>query len=235
VAGERTPLPDVLPDARSWIAVPLAVREDSVGVLLATSPEPDAYTEAHVEIGAALVGQGMVAYDNARLFDRVRQLATEDGLTGIYNRRHLLELAERSHGRAVRGATQLAAIMVDIDHFKRINDTYGHAVGDTVIAEVARRLRTSLRPGDLLGRYGGEEFLLLVHTSPASAHDVADRVLATISGTPVPAGARELRVTASVGVAHLLPTDRDLGALLDRADRALYQAKDQGRDRVAVA
>ena len=176
----------------------------------------------------ALAGHGMVAYDNARL-------AAMDGLTGIYNRRHFLELAthrfadDRIHGRTP------AAIMLDLDHFKRINDNYGHLIGDEVLREIANRLRAAVHHGDLIGRYGGEEFFLFVTADPHNAHQLAEQLRATIAATPMITNAGPVHATTSIGIAQMRPSDRDIDALLARADAALYQAKHQGRNRVVHA
>jgi eukaryotic-like serine/threonine-protein kinase len=144
-AGQPAPLPAVLTGIRSWIAVPLATRDQPVGILLAGSTVADAYPEADVEVAAALAGQGMVAYENACLFHQARHLAATDTLTGTYNRRRFFELASRSFAVARARNLPLSAIMIDIDHFKQINDRHGHLIGDEVIREVTRRLLATVR------------------------------------------------------------------------------------------
>jgi len=230
-APQPAPLPAVLAGVQSWIAVPLATRDQTVGILLAGSAAADAYTEADLQVAAALAGQGMVAYENACLFDQVRQLAAMDGLTGLYNRRHFFELAARTFAAARPRERPVAAIMVDIDHFKQINDNHGHLVGDQVIREIARRLRSTVRDDDLLGRYGGEEFTLIPRPGTDVAQ-LAERLRTAIVDEPITTGSGPLHATISIGIAHLLPDDHDLDSWLARADAALYQAKQQGRDRV---
>jgi diguanylate cyclase (GGDEF)-like protein len=231
--GDCCPLPEALPAAGAWIALPLITRGERVGLLLASSPLTDVYTDAHVQIAAALAGQGMTAYENARLFDRVHELATVDELTGVANRRHFFERASAAFAAA--GDQPLAAIMIDVDHFKRVNDSFGHLVGDDVLREVARRLALTVREVDLLGRFGGEEFALLVTADRADSSQLAERLRAAVAGEPVATAVGPLPVTVSVGLASLRPYDNDLGSLLGRADRALYDAKALGRDRVVVA
>jgi diguanylate cyclase (GGDEF)-like protein len=136
---------------------------------------------------------------------------------------------------ARRYGQQIAAVMIDIDHFKRINDAYGHPVGDEVIRVVAGRLRDAVRDSDVLGRYGGEEFALVTPQTGASAAELAERLRQVVSGDLVPTAAGPLPVTISVGLAHPSGGEEDLPQLLTRADEALYQAKQTGRDRVCIA
>jgi diguanylate cyclase (GGDEF)-like protein len=219
-------------DHVSWLAVPLTVRGEHRGLLFAVCADR-LCTETDAELATAMAGQGMTALDNAVLFRQVQELATRDGLTGLFNRRHFLELAERQVQAPAR--RPVAAVMVDIDHFKAINDTHGHAVGDEVIREVAHRLSTVLRESDVICRYGGEEFAVLLSASPEQARVAADRLHAAISAAPVETLAGPLHVTVSVGLTEGAddPTAVDLSALLHHADNALYQAKQGGRNRVA--
>ncbi|MBU2663962.1 diguanylate cyclase [Actinoplanes bogorensis] len=217
----------------SWWAIPVSLRAEPFGILLVGSGR--SITEAQAQIAAAIAGQGMTAYENARLFSQVRRLATVDGLTGLFNRHHFFSEADRRMALAREHGTPIAAIMVDIDHFKSINDTYGHPVGDEVIRVVAGRLRDALGEGDVLGRYGGEEFAVVTPLDGRLATATAERLHREVSGRPVPTAAGPLPVTISVGLAVSTADDADLGQLLTRADGALYQAKQSGRDRVCVA
>jgi diguanylate cyclase (GGDEF)-like protein len=175
----------------------------------------------------------MSTYDNADLFAQVTRLATVDPMTGLSNRRHFLALADAAVSASGSGHRPLSAIMIDIDHFKRVNDSYGHRVGDRVIEEVGARLRSAMREGDIVGRYGGEEFALLVPAGAGSAKDVADRLLELVRGEPIETPAGPLHITVSVGVAHQ-GVVHDLATLLERADQALYQAKRKGRNQVVT-
>jgi diguanylate cyclase (GGDEF)-like protein len=227
----RSPTVGLFTGVQSWFSVPLSARGTVHGVLLVGSSEPDAYDEGQLQIAAALAGQGMTAFENARLFDQVTELATIDTMTGIANRRHFLHEA----GAAFRETATITAIMLDIDHFKRINDRYGHLVGDAVIAEVGARLRSTLRDGDLVGRYGGEEFAVVVAAEPSHAAELAQRLCAAVAASPVITTAGPVPVTVSVGAARRRSEDSDLGVVLGRADQALYHAKESGRNRVEVA
>lgn len=169
--------------------------------------------------------------------EALRLLATRDPLTGLLNRREFDRILAEEGERAVRFGESLALLMVDLDHFKAVNDRHGHPAGDAVLGEVARRLTAQVRTVDRVMRFGGEEFaLLLMQTDRAGALQVGERVLGAIRGAPVTIGAnRALVVTASVGVA-VFPEDAvTAAALVDAADRALYAAKSAGRDRVVTA
>ena len=200
-------------------------------MLLAGATAEHAFGDEHLQLVAAIAGQGATAYENARLYTRVQQLATTDPLTGVSNRRHFAEHAVRQLSIARRNHRPLVAMMVDIDHFKRINDTHGHAVGDEVIKQVASTLRVSVRDPDVLCRYGGEEFAIVMTEMHGDPVDVADRLRVAIRENPVAAPNGPVRLTVSIGVAELKPDD-DLETLLGRADAALYRAKEGGRDQV---
>jgi diguanylate cyclase (GGDEF)-like protein/PAS domain S-box-containing protein len=172
------------------------------------------------------------------LEEQLRALATQDFLTGAVNRRHFVEVAQRERERARRSGSPLALCMLDADHFKNVNDHYGHAAGDHVLTAIAQAATSALRVSDILGRLGGEEFaVLLPNTELSGALTVAERVRAAVEerevqSEPNEQGEREaIRITVSVGVAELRG-DEPFESLLRRADRALYAAKDLGRNRV---
>jgi diguanylate cyclase (GGDEF)-like protein len=235
LSDRNSPLVGLLGRAGSFIVAPLVVREHAIGAVLIVARRPSAFGETPTKIVAALAGQGVVAYENAQLFSRVQTLAQLDELSGVANRRHFFELASRAFAEAQRSRESFAMMMLDIDHFKDVNDRYGHASGDDVIRAVGQRIATSIGSGDLVGRYGGEEFALAVNGSLESATALAEQLRRVISETPVPTAAGPISVTASVGVAELSDRDLDLGRLLQRTDAALYEAKRAGRDRVALA
>jgi two-component system cell cycle response regulator len=166
-----------------------------------------------------------------------RHAAITDGLTGLHSRRFFEQSLRAEAARAARSGGELGMLLLDIDHFKTVNDTYGHSGGDRVLVEVAHRIGRLARPGDLVARYGGEEFaVLLPGAGPAQASEVAERIRRGIGGVPIAvAGSRLYRVTASVGVAGLAGAGHDIDELVLAADRALYAAKNAGRDRVAAA
>ncbi len=160
-------------------------------------------------------------------------LATIDPLTGVLNRRHFLELAERQLARVRRGREPAAIVMFDLDHFKAINDRHGHAAGDAALRHAAVLCQSELRPEDILGRLGGEEFaVILSGCDHPTARHVAQRLRATIAAAEIPAQGAVIRMTASFGISDLAPEDHAMSDALGRADRALYEAKAAGRNRV---
>ena len=146
-----------------------------------------------------------------------------------------MELAKREFGRARRYQRPLAAIMLDIDHFKQVNDTYGHAVGDQVLQAVAARCRETVREIDILGRYGGEEFVvLLLETDLDGARILAERLRQCVVDPPISTDGGMMKITVSLGVGILDKECPDLDHLLQRADQALYKSKQDGRNRVSI-
>ena len=190
-------------------------------------------------LGVAIALYAQQRRHAATLRDRGRALehaVATDFLTAVHSRRHLTE-AGRAAVAGARGSDHALAIaVVDIDHFKRINDRFGHAVGDEVLKAVAAAMRTACRDGDLLGRYGGEEFAVLLQgIPPGHAVAAAERLRSAVAGVMLRVDGDAITPTASVGVACLRRDDTDFEQVLVRADRALYQAKETGRNRVVMA
>jgi diguanylate cyclase (GGDEF)-like protein/hemerythrin-like metal-binding protein/PAS domain S-box-containing protein len=215
--------------AYGWILERILPRIDSGGVfvgLIASATDISAIKQAE-----ALLSQSNLELEQevARRTAQLEQLMLTDPLTGIGNRRFLTVRLEDEIVRARRYGRPLTAAFFDIDHFKRVNDTYGHAVGDAVLVRVAASLKAGLRECDVLGRFGGEEFVvLLIETGANEAVALAERLRTAISGLVMPEMAQP--ITISAGLAELRP-EEDSHALLARSDRALYRAKADGRDR----
>jgi two-component system cell cycle response regulator len=169
--------------------------------------------------------------------DELRFRASHDALTGVSNRAVILETLHREQSRQEREGGSFGIIMVDLDHFKNVNDTYGHLCGDAVLQETSKIMQASLRPYDVVGRYGGEEFLIVVPRSDApSAQRVAERIRKAIAAKPILTPAGEISVTASFGVAASTDAARmEPQHLLQMADDALYRAKQNGRNRSELA
>lgn len=164
---------------------------------------------------------------------RLLKMAQTDALTGLANRTRLSDVFEQERKRSLRHKTPLSMLVLDLDHFKQVNDQYGHEAGDLALRHVADTLRASLRATDLATRLGGEEFaILLANTNADQAHRVADKIRHAIEVNPVPHQDQSIRLTVSGGIAQFGPDGADLRSLIGRADQYLYHAKDSGRNRI---
>lgn len=184
-----------------------------------------------VLIGILIVTLLLLAV-NIRLSKKLKEIAEKDALTGIMNRRRLMELSVLQIERSLRKGDENFCIIFDLDHFKKINDSYGHIAGDKVLREISKRVEKAIRPGDLFGRYGGEEFILLVaNTNKENVINTAERIRREIYETPIEFEDKRITVSASFGIAHAAPIN-DIRAATKHADEALYRAKKEGRNRV---
>lgn len=171
--------------------------------------------------------------DQSKILEQLRVQATHDGLTGIWNRGAIMELLRSEFDRVIRSGGDLCVLMLDLDHFKRVNDTYGHQAGDAVLREVGRRVQKVVRSCDLVGRYGGEEFLIVLPGCSGEQVEVcAERIRAAVCSEPIAAEGLEISVTASIGAVVADTLHQKEKEALSAADSALYEAKNQGRDRV---
>jgi diguanylate cyclase (GGDEF)-like protein len=245
--GETIYIPDAFDDTRvenfvhfaepnqvrSIIAVPMRLRGKVVGMLSTQSYKPDAYTPEDQYLLEMLATYAAIALDNAQLFMDIQYLAITDSLTGIYNRRHLFELGQREFIRARRFKRPLSIIMIDIDHFKNINDAYGHSTGDHYLRELAQLLNTEVREIDIVGRYGGEEFtVILPETGLPRAREIAERLRKKVEKTFKSAANNLTPITISLGVSELDHNSNSFADIVKQADVALYSAKNAGRNQV---
>ena len=174
--------------------------------------------------------------DEATMATNLRRSAELDSMTGALNRRTIDLGLARSFSEAHRNASPISVLFADLDHFKAINDTYGHACGDACLRHVSAVLRRELEPSDLMGRYGGEEFLLLLPGRDAdAARRLGERVRAAVERAALDWNGAQIRLTVSIGVAPRLPDEHAPAAAVERADKALYAAKRAGRNQVCVA
>lgn len=218
------------------IAVPLIREGRVIGVFNVESRRPGALGERDVNILTALAGYATIAIQNARLFAQTEHLATTDGLTGLFNHRYLHQTMGRLLERCRRDGRPLALIMLEIDKFKRYNDTFGHQRGDEVLRIVAELLRTGSRVTDLVARYGGDEFMIVLpDTNKEAAGEVGERLRRAIEAYPFQFGGHIVSVTLSVGVAASPDDGVTMDALVDAVDRAQYSAKRSGGNKVQRA
>jgi two-component system cell cycle response regulator len=225
-------LPENQTPIASMLCVPLLARGERVGVVTATSDRPNTFDPSQLELVRFIATTIALDVENVRL----HRVAVTDPLTGAYNREFLLARLPQEIEAAVDRDHPLSVAMVDVDHFKAVNDQYGHSIGDQVLAEIARRLRGAIRAGDLLVRYGGEEFLAVLPKADAGrAWEVGERMRQRVCERSFSVGddvALILRI--SVGIAQWRSGEK-MPHLIERADIALYGAKDRGRNRVEVA
>jgi len=216
------------------LCLPLNAAGHPVGVLgIPDAGEAIASRQRILEMAAALLA---ISLRNAQLFDELRENSLRDGLTGCFNRTHAIEMIDTELRRARRSQLPVSLIMFDLDHFKDINDRYGHLCGDSVLAAVGAKMREVLRGSDVKCRYGGEEFLVLLPETPIEgAKRVADTLRRELAELPVGWKGEIVRVTASFGVSVAMTSEVDPAALIARADAALYRAKDQGRNCVRLS
>lgn len=223
-------------DLPHLLVAPLFTREKLVGALVlggasnGSGPSSEELTLVET-IGFSLA----VSIENARLYAQSEQMAITDSLTGLYNRRGIYQLGQRELERCRRYHRPLSILMIDLDHFKQLNDQHGHIVGDEILSGAADRLYEAVRRIDVVGRYGGEEFLVLLPECGLEfALGVAERIRQAIGDEPLSCSAGPLNVTVSIGVSSSIDSPLDLESLIRRADQALYKAKQSGRDQVAA-
>jgi diguanylate cyclase (GGDEF)-like protein len=215
------------------LRLPLVFEETLLGILWIWGKD---LTGTDLPIMSIFAKQVGVSLERARLFQEVQSLALTDPLTGLQNRRSLFELGRVEFARAQRMDRPFCCMMLDLDHFKQINDTYGHPVGDQVLREFAYRCKASVRDIDLIGRYGGEELIILLpETDWETAMQVAERLRATVAAEPIRTADMDIAVTVSIGVATKDENTTQLETLIARADQAMYIAKHKGRNRVAMS
>lgn len=218
------------------IAAPLMIGNRFLGVIgIMNSDRSRKFSDREKDLMSMFAQQAAIAVENAQLYEQRKHEARVDSTTGIFNRRGLSEMGCREVNRAIRFNRQLSVIFLDIDHFKIVNDTYGHPVGDLVLKELADRLKTNLRSVDLIGRYGGEELVIILpETDSEGALDVAERLRKVVEETPFSPNELSLWITISQGVSTMNANNRSLKELIRQADEAAYQSKDAGRNLVTL-
>ena len=219
----------------SLLVLPLVVREEPIGTLIIAAKAHKAFSSSVRETLQALGNQLAVSLANARAVRQLEELATTDGLTGCLNKRAFLAELSQKLMAAQRFGRKLSLIIADLDHFKGVNDTYGHATGDRVLRELGQVLKRMKRETDLVARFGGEEFCVLCEETDArGAKLLAERVREELAATELQTELGTLRITASLGVATFPDHAKSAEDLFSQGDKALYQAKNQGRNRVCT-
>jgi two-component system cell cycle response regulator len=223
--------------------IPLRCHDELIGSINLCSADPHRFTAHHASDFLAHLGAiASFSIENAVNRARLRRSGFTDVLTGWHNRRYLQARMKEELARACRDGRNLVCLVLDIDHFKRVNDTWGHAAGDSVLRDLAQRIDAQVRASDVAARFGGEEFVILLpNTRGADGQRLAERIRNAVAAAPfeLPEGG-QIAVTVSIGIAEFAPgagdTDlKSLGeALIARADAALYAAKASGRDRVVI-
>lgn len=219
-----------------WI-FPLVVEESVVGILIIEGGQEDATAKFTI-----IAGQLALLLKKIALYNTVKDLSITDGLTGVFLRRYFIERFIEEIKRSINNEYSLSVLMLDIDHFKMYNDTFGHLVGDVTLREVSKVIKENVRKVDLIARYGGEEFaIILPETNEQGAFDAAERIRLAVENKHFEVYDEETRVTVSIGIASFVREENDdseekyaemVNSLLHNADHALYEAKEQGRNRV---
>ncbi|MFZ5632422.1 MAG: diguanylate cyclase [Bacillota bacterium] len=224
----------IMPGINSFYSFPVLYEDQIIGFLNLYSREKNKLSRDMIYLIQALSGQVNTAITNFYEFQKMRTMASVDGLTGLFNKKYFLETIGDLLSDAANAGSPLALAMIDIDHFKKVNDTYGHQAGDLLLKEVARLISRSVRENDFVCRYGGEEFsVIMPATAKTAAMEVADRIRSRIEGTLFSCAEREpLSITVSAGVACFPEDAANTDDLILFSDTALYTAKRSGRNRV---
>jgi diguanylate cyclase (GGDEF)-like protein len=223
--------------SESWMGAPILIGERIAGLLAVASYTPNAFEMEDLDLLSSIATQVAIALDNARHHAEIEEQARRDSLTGVYNHNYFLKRLNEEVVKATADRSSVSVIMLDIDHFKKYNDQYGHVVGDEVLRLTVQAIRTHIKKSDVVGRWGGEEFgIVLPNASTRQARLVAKRIQKTLAelplvdreGQPIP------KPTVSQGIATCPDHSKSPAILIDLADQALYRAKRKGRNRVEV-
>ena len=232
----REQLPKSITQTFDFVLVPVITDDAVIALMRLSRPSKKPFTADELRFLEAVANQTALALERVKLIAFLENLSITDALTGIANRRHFEWRLSEEIERARRYKYPLSALMLDLDHFKQVNDNYGHQIGDIVLQQVAQRLRRILRRTDFLARYGGEEFIVLAPQTPADrALILAERLRQVIAESPIPvADNLQIHITISIGVAVFPNHAQNESELIGAADAALYKAKQMGRNRVCM-
>ena len=229
------PVKELQIGARSFLGVPLVAQDKTIGVITVSFRQPGAISAYQQHMMSIIANQVAVNIANAKLHHIMRKMATTDGLTGLINHRHFQEKADERFARSTRFPEPISVLLMDIDHFKKVNDTYGHPIGDAVLKQLSGILRDTVRDIDMPARYGGEEFIVLLeNTDGAGAVTMGERLRKAVEKSSFKFGDVTVPVTISVGAASFPADGKDKKEIIERSDQALYHAKRTGRNRVST-
>jgi diguanylate cyclase (GGDEF)-like protein len=222
-------------ETKTFLGIPIITEEEVTGVLAITSNEYDAISSYHVHLLTTIADQAAMSINNAQLHRQVEMLAITDGLTGLFNHKHFQERLNQEFQRIQRIPQPLSLLLIDIDFFKKINDTYGHPAGDMVLKKLAQILKKTLRGIDIIARYGGEEFAaVLMGTDRGGARKMAERLRSKVMENTFQTDEGAINITLSIGVATHPHDAETKDEIISRADQALYYAKEHGRNQVCL-
>jgi diguanylate cyclase (GGDEF)-like protein len=233
VRSGRSPLmPFKVQNAGSIFVLPLVYERDILGMVVLLFDKPNMLGTHEIELLEVLGNQAATSIANAKLYEEIERLAVTDGLTGLFNHRHFQEKLAEEFSRLERFSEPISLLIIDIDHFKKINDTYGHPVGDAVLKKVSGIIRKTIRNIDIPARYGGEEFaVILLGTDANGALKMADRLRRSVADAGFSSGQNTFSVTVSIGISTYTREMKKREDLVEQADKALYYAKRNGRNR----
>jgi diguanylate cyclase (GGDEF)-like protein len=233
---EREDYDSLMSKARSVMLVPMTSHNQTQGLLLAESGVPDSYSERDLQAITIVARSAALALENSDLHKQMEEMTIIDELTETYNYRYFVQKLQDEKKRALRYGSAVSIIMVDIDWFKKLNDTYGHEVGNIVLKELSRAIKKCIRDVDIFARYGGEEFVIILPQTPqVEAAHIGERIRDLVEHTVVDAGkSGKLKITVSVGVSSFPENGRSQEELVSVADQALYQAKGSGKNLVCT-
>ena len=221
-------------DNRTFLGIPLILRDEVIGVLSVQAAQPDAYDPRQIRLVETITQQTSIAIDNAKLFEKTQEMAITDSQTGLYNRRYFYMVLDNEIERAKRYQSPLSLIMMDIDHFKLVNDKFGHLAGDEVLRSISGMSKKLLRHIDSMFRFGGEEFIfILPETSQEEALHVAERIRSTIAEAAIKIKKGNVKLTVSIGVSEYGENHSAPNEFIESVDRTMYEAKKAGRNCVS--
>jgi diguanylate cyclase (GGDEF)-like protein len=221
---------------RSYTSIPMRAKDRLIGLLLLGGYQPRLLSNRMRNLAQVMGDLIAISIENSQLHESIRQQALRDSLTGLYNHGHMHERLHEVVAYAHRQKHSVVFMMLDLDNFKRFNDTYGHVAGDVALRQVANVLKNSVRAGDIVSRYGGEEFaIILLDAGIEQACLIAERICSRMRGNRIPGIELDTPLTMSIGIAIMSQESQSEHALVIAADAALYRAKSSGRDRYEIA